>query len=202
MQLDGLSKRLEGLSDASVKGYPIRNLYRLMYISPLWSEAYSNIYSNKGAITSGVDDDTLDGMSQQRISKITNDLRGGTYRCKPVRRVYIPKGNGKLRPLGIPSGSDKLVQEVVKTLLERIYEPIFLDYSHGFRPHRSCHTALEHVRKTWTGVKWFVEFDIRGFFDNLDHEILIELLKRKIDDKRFVKLIKAMLEAGYLDDWK
>ena len=202
MQLDGLSKRLEGLSDASVKGYPIRNLYRLMYVPPLWLEAYSNVYSNKGAITLGVDDDTLDGMSQRRIDQIINDLKAETYRCKPVRRVYIPKGNSKLRPLGIPSGSDKLVQEVAKTLLERIYEPIFSDDSHGFRPHRSCHTALENVQKTWTGVKWFIEFDIKGFFDNLDHEIMIELLEKKIDDKRFIKLIKTMLKAGCLDDWK
>ena len=174
----------------------------MLYIPEIWYEAYANIYSNRGAMTAGGDDDTLDGMSHRRIKRIIKSLQEGTYKPRPVRRVYIPKRNGKLRPLGIPSGTDKMVQEVCKTILERIYEPIFSDYSHGFRPKRSCHTALEQVKKLGGGTKWFIEFDIKGFFDNMDHNIMIGLLEKKIDDNRFIKIIKGMLKAGYLDDWK
>jgi len=202
MQFDGLSKRLEGISDASKKGYPIRNLYRLMYMPEIWYEAYANIYSNKGAMTKGVNDNTLDGFSLPRVEKIIATLKEEMYKFAPVRRVYIPKRNGKIRPLGIPSGDDKLVQEVVRILLERVYERIFLDNSHGFRPRHSCHTALEQIQKRWTAIKWFIEFDIEGFFNNMDHEIMIRLLEKKIDDRRFIKLIRGMLKAGYIEEWK
>jgi RNA-directed DNA polymerase len=173
----------------------------MLYIPEIWYEAYANIYSNKGAMTAGIDDDTLDGMSHRRINRIIKSLQEGTYKPKPVRRVYIPKRNGKLRPLGIPSGTDKMVQEVCKTILERVYESVFSDYSHGFRPNRSCHRALEQVKRLWTGTKWFIEFDIKGFFDNMDHDTMIDLLEKKIDDSRFLKIIKAMLKAGYLENW-
>ena len=202
MPFDRLSQRLKGLEDASSKGYPIRNLYRLMSQKEIWQEAYANIYSNKGALTEGVDDNTLDGMSHQRIDKLILALKEKTYKPKPVRRTYIPKGNGKLRPLSIPTGDDKLVMEVTRILLERIYEPIFSQSSHGFRPRRSCHTALSCIQKTWTGVKWFVKIDIKGFFSNMNHGMMVRLLKRKIDDRRFIKLISSMLKAGYLKDWK
>ncbi len=201
MQFDRLSKRLEGISDASIKGYPIRNLYRLMYMPEIWYEAYANLYSNDGAITKGVNENTMDGFSAKRVKRIITALREGKYRFTPVRRVYIPKRTGsKKRPLGVPSGDDKLVQEVVRILLERVYEPIFSDNSHGFRSGRSCHTALEQIKRRWTGVKWFIEFDIQGFFDNMRHEILEESLQKKIADKRFVKLIGGMLKAGYLEE--
>ncbi len=202
MQFDRLSRRLEGISNASLKGYPIRNLYRLMYMPEIWYEAYANIYSNDGAITKGVNEGTLDGFSKERVERIIMALRDGKYRFTPARRVYIPKRAGnKERPLGIPTGDDKLVQEVSRIILERIYEPIFSDNSHGFRPGRSCHTALEQIRQRWTGVKWFIEFDIEGFFSNMDHEIMVKLLEKKIDDRCFIKLIKSMLKAGYLEDW-
>ncbi len=201
MELDRLIKKLELLEKVTVTGRKITELHHVMNYPEIWYEAYANIYSNKGAMTAGIDEDTLDGMSHKRIKKIIKDLSEGTYRCKPVRRVYIPKKNGKLRPLGIPSGTDKMVQEVCKTILERIYEPIFLDYSHGFRPNRSCHTALEQVKRIWSGSKWFIEFDIKGFFDNMSHDIMIGLLEKKIEDKRFIKIIKGMLKAGYLEDW-
>ncbi len=197
MQFHRLSRRLEGISDASAKGYPIRNLYRLMYMPEIWYEAYANLYSNKGAITKGVNENTMDGFSAKRVERIIAALREGEYRFTPVRRIYIPKRTGnKKRPLGVPSGDDKLVQEVSRIILERIYEPIFSDNSHGFRPGRSCHTALEQIKRRWTGVKWFVEFDIQGFFDNMRHEILEESLQEKIADKRFIKLIRGMLKAG------
>ena len=202
MQFDRLNRRLEGISNASLKGYPIRNLYRFMYMPEIWYEAYANIYSNEGAITKGVNENTLDGFSRERIDRIIKALQEGTYRFTPVRRVYIPKRVGnKKRPLGIPTGDDKLVQEVARIILERIYEPIFSGNSYGFRPARSCHTALEQIRQHWTSIKWFIEFDISGFFNNMDHGIMLKLLEKRIDDRRFIKLIEGMLKAGYLEDW-
>ena len=165
MLTEELLKKLDGISDGSVKGYPVRNLYRLMYTPELWMVAYSNLQSNKGAITKGVNEDTLDGFSKARVDGIIQKLREGTYEPNPVRRTYIPKSNGNSRPLGIPSGTDKLVQEVARIILERIYEPVFSDFSHGFRPKRSCHTALSVIQNTWNGTKWICDVDITGFFD-------------------------------------
>jgi len=202
MDFARLSRKLEGLEKASRQGSKIVDLHRIMRHPDIWYEAYANIYSNKGAMSPGVDDVTVDGMSYERISNLINAVKEGNYNPKPVKRVYIPKKNGKLRSLGVPSGDDKLVQEVLRILLERIYEPIFIDVSHGFRPDRSCHTALMQIQKCWTGVHWLVEFDIKGFFDNMDHDILVSLLEKKINDKRFIKIIKRFLKAGYLEDWK
>jgi RNA-directed DNA polymerase len=168
----------------------------------LWKQAYANIYSNKGATTKGVNNNTLDGFSEERVNHFIGMLVKSKYCPKPVRRTYIPKKNGKLRPLGIPTGDDKLVQEVVRILLERIYEPIFSDSSHGFRPGKSCHTALRQVSNAWGGIKWIIEFDIKGFFDNINHKKLIELLEKKIDDKRIINTIRKMLKAGYTEDWQ
>jgi len=202
MQLDRLIKKLEGMSDASENGRKVKDLFKTMTnCRELWFEAYANIYNNKGAITKGVNENTLDGISLQRVEKIIDKLKRKNYKFTPVRRVYIPKSNGKRRPLGIQTGDDKLVQEATKILLERVYEPIFCDSSHGFRSNRSCHTALRSIKRTWTGVKWYIEFDISGFFDNMDHRLLVQFLEKKIDDRRFINLIKRMLKAGYLEDW-
>ncbi|MBI1925535.1 hypothetical protein HYR99_14940 [Candidatus Poribacteria bacterium] len=201
MQFNRLSNKLEGLEKASKQGYKVRNLYQIIDQSEIWQEAYSRIYSNTGAMTKGINDNTLDGMSFQRIEGIIQSLKEETYQPTPVRRIHIPKRSGKLRPLGIPSGDDKLVQEVARTLLERVYEPVFLDTSHGFRTGRSCHTALKPIQNAWSGVKWFIEFDIKGFFDKMNHDLMIHLLEEKIDDKRFVNLIKGFLKAGYQEDW-
>jgi RNA-directed DNA polymerase len=152
-------------------------------------------------MTKGIDDITLDGFSIERVSNIINSIKEKTYKPKPVRRAYIPKKDGKKRPLGVPSGDDKLVQAVIRILLQQIYEPVFSRQSHGFRPKKSCHTALNQITKEWQSVKWFIEFDIKGFFDNMNHETLISLLEKKIDDKRFIKLIRQFLKAGYLEDW-
>src|SRR5450755_1238973 len=165
-----VSKRLEGIEDASRKGYPVRNLYRLMCVKEFWLEAYANIQSNAGAMTKGVDNTTMDGFSLDRVDLLTQALRERTYEPKPARREYIPKPNGKTRPLGIPSGNDKLVQEVTRIILERIYEPVFSDHSHGFRRGRSCHTALSRIALGWDGTKWLIDVDIKGFFDNIDHQ--------------------------------
>src|SRR5690606_31255304 len=198
---DTLQRRLESIPILSRQGKRINGLSRMMADPLLWEQAYAEIASNRGALTPGVTGETLDGFSLERIERIIGQITNGSYRFAPVRRVLIPKANGKTRPLGIPTASDKLVQAAVKLLLERIYEPVFSPRSHGFRRGRSCHTALEHIKDTWTGVKWLVDVDVVGFFDNIDHGILIDLLERKIDDKRFIRLIEGMLKAGYMEDW-
>lgn len=159
-------RRLEALGGISVQGKRVNGLYRLMECPLLWYEAYAHIAANRGATTKGTDDTTMDGFSAERVAALIERLKNGTYRPRPTRRVYIPKANGKTRPLGIPSGDDKLVQEVVRGLLERIYEPVFQDSSHGFRRGRSCHTALESIGATWTAVKWIVDMDLQSFFDH------------------------------------
>src|SRR5712692_11196692 len=189
-------RRLEALGDISKQGKPLNGLFRLLEDRVLWFEAYANIYANEGAITPGVNKTTLDGFSEERVASIITRLKNGTYRFQPVRRVYIPQKRGKKRPLGISSGDDKLVQEVVRIILERIYEPIFDDHAHGFRPGRSPHTALEQIDRQWTAVKWFVDMDIRDYFNTIPHDLLMGLLSKKIEDKRFLCLIQAMLDAG------
>jgi group II intron reverse transcriptase/maturase len=195
-------KRLTALGEISQKGKRLNGLFRLMENPILWYEAYANIYSNDGAITKGVDGSTLDGFSENRVASIIARLKDGSYRFQPVRRVYVPKKNGKKRPLGISSGDDKLVQEVVRNILERIYEPVFEDSSHGFRPGRSPHTALQQIEHEWTAVKWIIDMDIQSYFDSINHDLLRVLLEKKIEDKRFLRIIQAMLDAGYLEDWR
>ena len=153
-------------------------------------------------MTKGVDDSTVDGTSDERLRSIMLQLKEGQYVFKPSRRVFIPKANGKTRPLGIPTFRDKIVQEVCRILLEAIYEPTFSENSHGFRSGHSCHTALNRIQSLWNGSTWFVEFDIKGYFDNIDHAILIGILEEKISDRRFMKLIRYMLKAGYLEEWQ
>jgi retron-type reverse transcriptase len=190
-----VNKRVEALRNLSRQGKRINGLYRLMESPDLWLRAYAKVYANNGATTKGVDPITMDGFAIERVENLITLLKENRYRFKPVRRVYIPKSNGKSRPLGVSSGDDKLVQEVVRALLERIYEPVFSDYSHGFRPQRSCHTALSQMQRNWAGVVWLVDLDIQSFYDRIDHDVLITLLERKIDDDRFIKRIKAMLKA-------
>jgi len=178
-------------------------LYRYMLRPDLYYIAYKNLYANKGASTKGVDNDTADGFSAEKINKIINSLTDESYAPKPVRRVYIEKkqNSKKKRPLGIPTFTDKLVQEVLRMILEAVYEPTFSNYSHGFRPNRSCHTALQSLKKEFTGVTWFVEGDIEGCFNNIDHHILIDVINSKIKDARLIKLIWKFLKAGYMENW-
>lgn len=194
-------RRLEALGTISKQGKRINGLFRLLEDRVLWHEAYAHIYANQGALTPGVDGVTLDGFSEERVASIITRLTNGTYRFQPTRRVCIPKSNGKKRPLGISSGDDKLVQEVVRIILEEIYEPIFEDSSHGFRPGRSPHTALTQIGNQWQSIKWLVDMDIRDYFTTIDHRVLMRLLAKKIEDKRFLRLIQAMLDAGFLEEW-
>src|SRR6266478_309066 len=183
------------------KGLPCTQLYRQMFNRELYLAAYGKIYSNQGAMTPGVGRETADGMSEEKIDQIIEAMRHERYRFAPARRVHIPKKNGKLRPLGMPTWSDKLVGEVVRLLLEAYYEPGFSGFSHGFRRSRGCHTALREINNTWTGTVWFVEGDISDCFGSLDHEILLRIMAEKIKDQRFLRLIRNMLKAGYLEDW-
>src|SRR5262252_4894577 len=193
---------LSVLRERGRKGLPCTQLYRQLFNKDLYLLAYGNIYSNQGAMTPGASEETADGMSEAKISQIIEAMRRERYRFSPARRTYIPKKNGKLRPLGIPTWSDKLVGEVVRLLLEALYEPQFSDSSHGFRRFRGCHTALREINNTWTGATWFVEGDISDCFGSLDHEILLGILAEKIHDNRFLRLVRHMLKAGYLEDWE
>jgi group II intron reverse transcriptase/maturase len=190
------------LRERGGKGLPCEELYRQLFNPQLYLLAYGRIYANHGAMTAGASQETADGMSTEKIGAIIEAMRHERYRFTPVRRVFIPKRNGKMRPLGMPTWSDKLVGEVVRLLLEAYYEPQFSDRSHGFRPGRGCHTALREVERTWTGTTWFIEGDISDCFGSLSHEIMARILSEKIRDNRFLRLIRNMLKAGYLEDWR
>ena len=190
------------LRERGGKGLPCDELYRQMFNPSLYLLAYGRIYSNAGAMTPGPTQETADDMSMEKIEAIIDAMRHERYRFSPVRRTYIPKKSGKLRPLGLPSWSDKLVGEVVRLLLEAYYEPQFSDRSHGFRPGRGCHTALREIAETWTGTTWFIEGDVSDCFGSLDHSVMVSILSEKIHDGRFLGLISKMLSAGYLEDWR
>jgi group II intron reverse transcriptase/maturase len=189
------------LRDRGRRGLPLDELYRQMFNPQLYLMAYGRIYANKGAMTPGATQETVDGMSLRKIGRIIDAVRHERYRFSPVRRVYIPKKSGKLRPLGLPTWSDKLVGEVMRLLLEAYYEPTFSDRSHGFRPGRGCHTALREVAHTWTGTTWFIEGDLADCFGSFDHSVLLSILGEKIHDNRFLRLVRQMCQAGYLEDW-
>jgi group II intron reverse transcriptase/maturase len=184
------------------RGLPLEDVYRQLYNPDLYLRAYGRIYRNVGALTPGTSEETVDAMSLAKIQAIIEALRSERYRWTPVRRVNIPKKNGKTRPLGIPTWSDKLLQEVIRSLLEAYYEPQFSDHSHGFRPGRGCHTALAQIQREWTGTKWLIEGDIRGCFDNIDHQVLLAILREKIHDNRFLRLVEGLLRAGYCKQWQ
>jgi group II intron reverse transcriptase/maturase len=189
------------LRERGRRGLPLDELYRQMFNPQLYLLAYGRLYANKGAMTPGVTPETVDGMSLDRITRVIDAMRHERYRFHPARRVLIPKKNGKKRPLGLPTWMDKIVGEVVRLLLEAYYEPRFSDRSHGFRPRRGCHTALREVAATWSGTTWFIEGDISDCFGSLDHAVLIDTLAEKIHDNRFLRLVRNMLTAGYLEDW-
>lgn len=194
---------LEIIHERGKKGLPLERLYRQLFNPELYLRAYGKIYRNDGAMTPGITAETVDGMSLKKIQAIIEALRYERYRWSPVRRIYIDKKNSsKKRPLGLPTWSDKLLQEVIRSLLEAYYEPQFSDRSHGFRPGRGCHTALEEVQRQWRGTVWFIEGDIRDCFGSLDHSIMRSILAEDIRDGRFMRLIDGLLRAGYLEDWR
>lgn len=188
---------------ATQKGYVFERLYRNLYKPEFYLLAYQNIAKSQGSMTEGTDGMTLDDMTVGRIERIIASLKDHSYQPHPARRENIPKKSNpsKTRPLGIPSTDDKLVQEVVRMLLEAIYEPTFSTYSHGFRPKRSCHTALSEIKTTFSGVQWVIEGDIKACFDSFDHHVLIDILRRRIKDEHFIALMWKMLKAGYMEQW-
>jgi len=193
---------LKIIQERGKRRLPLEDIYRQLYNPTLYLRAYAKLYPNKGAMTPGTTMETVDAMTMAKIYQIIDDLRHERYRWTPVRRVYIAKKNGKLRALGLPSWSDKLLQEVIRQLLQAYYEEQFSDHSHGFRPDRGCHTALCTIKQTWNGTRWFIEGDIKACFDRIDHTVLLSILTEKLHDNRFLRLIRHLLQAGYLEEWQ
>ena len=186
---------------SQISAYRFERLYRNLFNPEMFYVAYQKLYAKEGNMTAGADGQTIDRVSTERIERLIVLLKDEQYQPMPSKRVYIPKKNGSKRSLGIPSFNDKLVQEVIRMMLAAIYEGSFEHCSHGFRPNRGCHTALSAIKKTFTGAKWFIEGDINGFFDNIDHDILVGILAERISDERFLRLIRKFLKAGYLEEW-
>lgn len=194
---------LHVIQERGKRGLALEDIYRQLFNPDLYLRAYARLYSNQGAMTKGVTPETVDNMSLEKIKEIIEDLRQERYRWTPTRRVLIEKKNStKKRPLGIPTWKDKLVQEVMRSILEAYYEPQFSPHSHGFRPEHGCHTALTEIQRLWTGTKWFIEGDIKGCFDNIDHTVLLSILAERLHDNRFLRLIGNMLQAGYMEEWR
>ena len=183
------------------QGLPLEDIYRQLFNRDLYLRAYGRLYRNDGAMTPGATAETVDGMSLAKIDALIDDIRHERYRWTPVRRTYVPKKSGKLRPLGLPTWRDKLLQEVIRSMLEAYYDPQFNSHSHGFRPGRGCHTALREITKHWRGVKWFIEGDIHQCFDSLDPTVLLSILREKLHDNRFLRLMTNLFKAGYLEEW-
>jgi group II intron reverse transcriptase/maturase len=184
------------------QGQPLTRVYWQLFNAEMYLRAYAKLYPNRGALTPGTDGETVDGMSLKRIEAIIEEMRYEQFKWKPARRIYIDKKSGGKRPLGLPGFRDKLVQEIIRAILSAYYEPQFSENSHGFRPQRGCHTALEQIYKTFRGSAWLIEGDIKGCFDTIDHEILMGILSRKIHDSRLLNLIRTGLKAGIMEDWQ
>lgn len=192
---------LKLLQERGRKGLPLERVYRQLFNPEHYLHAYGKIYRNPGAMTAGVTKETADGMALEKIEAIIDAVRCERYQWRPARRIYIPKKRGKLRPLGLPVWSDKLLAEVVRRILEAYYEPTFSEHSHGFRPGRGCHTALQDIYHHWSGTIWYIEGDIEKCFDTLNHELLLSTLRERIHDGRFLTLLRKLLDAGYLEEW-
>jgi len=190
------------IRDRGKRRLPLEDVYRQLFNRTLYLRAYGRLTRNKGAMTPGSTTETVDAMSLAKIEAIIDAIRHERYRWTPVRRAFIPKKSGKRRALGLPTWSDKLLQEVLRSILEAYYEPQFSQYSHGFRPGRGCHTTLGEITRHWRGVKWYIEGDVTQCFERLDHQILLSILQEQIHDNRFLRLITNLLKAGYLEDWK
>src|SRR6266571_4770549 len=216
MHREGIRKSIDGkacemqttntylglLRERGKRGLPLKRVYRQLFNKQLYLTAYGKIYRNAGATTKGINEETVDAMSLEKIDAIIEALRTERYQWKPARRVYILKRNGKKRPLGLPVWSDKLLAEVIRMILSAYYDCQFSEHSHGFREGRGCHTALQEIYSAWKGCTWIIEGDISDCFGSLSHELLMQILSEKIQDGRFLSLIKKLLDAGYLEDWQ
>ena len=190
------------LRDRGKRGLPLKRVYRQLYNTNLYLSAYGRVYRNAGAMTPGVTNETADGTSLETFDTIIAALRQERYHWQPARRTYILKKNGKKRPLGIPVWSDKLLAEVMRMILDAYFDETFSEHSHGFREGRGCHTALREIYHTWKGCAWIIEGDIADCFGSLNHDLIISALAEHIQDGRFLNLVKKLLDAGYMEDWK
>ena len=189
------------IQDRGKRKLPLDDVYRQLYNPAMYLRSYAKLYKNQGAMTPGITEETVDGMSTAKIAKIIEAIRREKWQWTPVRRILKEKPKGGKRPLGMPIWSDKVGQDIVRSLLEAYYEPQFSPHSHGFRPHRGCQTALTEIHNVWVGTKWFIEGDIKGCFENIDHTILMHILQENIHDNRFLRLIEGALKAGYCEEW-
>jgi group II intron reverse transcriptase/maturase len=189
------------IQDRGKRQLPLDDVYRQLYNPDFYLRSYAKMYQNNGAMTPGTTGETVDGMSLNKIDRVIEAMRYERWKWPPARRVYLDKPKGGKRPLGMPDWSPKVVQDIVRSILESYYEPQFSEHSHGFRPRRGCQSALTKIHNTWNGTKWFIEGDIKGCFDNIDPHILMDILQENIRDNRFLRLIERALKAGYCEDW-
>src|SRR5215813_5983175 len=189
------------IQDRGKRQLPLDDVYRQRYNPAMSLRSYAKLYKNQGAMTPGITEETVDGMSREKMAKIIEAIRYERWQWTPVRRLRKEKPKGGKRPLGMPTWSDKIVQDVIRSMLEAYYEPQCSDHSHGFRPHRGCQTALTEIHNLWVGTKWFIEGDIKGCFDNIDHHTLMTILQENVRDNRFLRLIEGALKAGYREEW-
>ena len=177
-----------------------KDIFRCLNKNELWIIAYETIKRNKGALTKGVNNQTLDGMSIERLERLKNKVCAEQYKFKEVKLTYIPRPDGRKRPLGLPTANDKIVQEVMRIILEAIYEPVFSKQSFGFRKGYGCHDALEHVERRFRWVDYVIEGDIQQAYPTINHNVLIKVLEKRVEDPRFIRLVRKLLKCGVLDE--
>ena len=200
--MDIITKRLLTIRKLSQKDkkWIHRDIFRILNKDDIWIIAYEKLKGNKGALTPGSTPETMDGMSLERLKRLQEKVCSNNYKFKPVKLTYIPKPDGRKRPLGLPTANDKIVQEVMRIILEAIYEPVFSEESFGFRSGLGCHDALYHVENKFRWVDYVIEGDIEQAYPTIDHKILIKLLQKRIDDHRFITLVWKLLKCGVLDE--
>lgn len=197
----------EGLNPIVAERVNSNPAYPLSNVAPLYASpsaliyAYEHIKSNIGNMTRGLDNETLDGIHQNYFHKLSSEILAGNYQFRLIRRVHITKpGTTEKRPLGIASPRDKIVQKALQLALNSIYEPVFSDCSHGFRPHRGCLSALNHTRMRFANSRWILESDIRKCFDRIDHQLFLSIVARRVNCPITINLLRSALKAGYMDD--
>lgn len=185
------------------KGYKLQTLMHKVNKETL-KEQHVKQQRNKASGIDKITKEEYEKNLEENLDRLISNMKTFSYNPLPVKRVYIPKANGKTRPLGIPAYEDKLVQGVMTEILTEIYENIFLDCSYGFRPNKNCHDVIKYINQTimTKKVNYIVEADIKGFFDNVDHEWLMKFLEETIADKNFLRYIKRFLKSGYMEEMK
>lgn len=201
-----MATKLERIAEL-VKTKPNEKLQTLVHLinSDSLKESHKRLSGRKAIGVDGITKEEYDNNLDENIQDLIQRMKKQAYKPQPARRVYIPKaGSDKMRPLGIPSYEDKLVQDVIAQILNIIYEPVFLDFSYGFRPHRDCHGAIKKLNEIIVANKtcYIVDTDIKGFFDNVNHEWMMKFLGERIADSNLLRLIKRFLKAGIMEEGK